>query len=83
MLSTIEMIASIKFAVTAGVSLLLVVAETLYLYVALLETYLGLRNLPASNDDPIWKSPQENMANGMASMNGHFKLLLNGDPKDT
>lgn len=34
MLSTIEMIASIKFAVTAGVSLLLVVADPLYLYVA-------------------------------------------------
>lgn len=38
-LSTIEMMASNKFAVSAGVSLLLVVVETVYIYVSLQDAY--------------------------------------------
>ncbi|KAJ5892311.1 uncharacterized protein N7473_008539 [Penicillium subrubescens] len=81
-LSTIDMMASNKFAVAAGVSLLLVVAETLYIYVFLPETHLQLRNLPGASDDTAEKSNGQPKTNGVASMDGHSKPLMNGHTKN-
>lgn len=60
-LSTIDMVASNKFAAAAGVSLLLVVADRLEIYFALPETHPQLRNLPGASDEPT------------ATSNGHVK----------
>jgi hypothetical protein len=81
-LSTIDMMASNKFAVAAGVSLLLVVTETLYIYVSLPETHPQLRNLPGASDGSDSKSNGQPKTNGVASMNGHPKPVLNGHSKN-
>jgi MFS family permease len=81
-LSTIDMMASNKFAVAAGVSLLLVVAETLYIYVFLPETHPQLRNLPGASDNTAEKSNGQPKTNGVASMDGHSKPLMNGHTKN-
>jgi MFS family permease len=77
-LSTIDMVASNKFAVAAGVSLLLVVAETLYIYFALPETHPQLRDLPGASDEPAATSNGHVKANGAAHLNGHSKPPMNG-----
>lgn len=74
-LSTIDMMASNKFAVAAGVSLLLVVAETLYIYVSLPETHPQMRNLPGASDHSATKSNGQPKSNGVASVNGHAKNI--------
>ncbi|EPS29523.1 hypothetical protein PDE_04473 [Penicillium oxalicum 114-2] len=79
-LSTIDMMASNKFAVAAGVSLLLVVAETSYIYFALPETHPRLRNLTvAIPENSSSKTPPEIRVYGGTSMNGNGKPLTNGN----
>lgn len=77
-LSTIDMVSSNKFAVAAGVSLLLVVAETLYIYLALPETHPQLRALPGASDEPAATSNGHVKANGAAHLNEHSKPPKNG-----
>ncbi|KAF3387708.1 Major facilitator superfamily domain-containing protein 10 [Penicillium rolfsii] len=80
-LSTIDMMASNKFAVAAGVSLLLVVAETLYIYVSLPETHPQLRKLPGAGDDATTKGNGLSKTNGVTTTHGHSKPVLNGHAK--
>lgn len=51
-LSTITTVASNQFATAAGVSLLLIIAETVYIYVALPETHPRLRKSLGSSSPP-------------------------------
>lgn len=58
--------------------MLLVVAETLYIYFALPETHPQLRDLPGASDEPATTSNGHVKANGAAHLNGHSKPPMNG-----
>ncbi|KAF7719077.1 MFS-type transporter [Penicillium ucsense] len=74
-LATIEMVASNKFAMAAGVSLLLVVVETLYIYFALPETHPRLRDVPVGYPG---ETKSTSKINGATSSIDTTKPISNG-----
>ncbi|KAJ5493492.1 hypothetical protein N7539_002238 [Penicillium diatomitis] len=81
-LATIEMVASNKFAVAAGVSLLLVVVETVYIYFALPETHPRLRDVPvALSPDSPGETKSTSKVNGATSYIDTTKPISNGRPQ--
>lgn len=92
-LASINMMASNKFAVAAGVSLLLVVMETIYIYFSLPETHPRLRHLQEPSSVPAKPSRNNKVdattpaaVNGGASKvsaNGHTSSSLARGEKNT
>lgn len=80
-LASITTVASNQFATAAGVSLLLVVTETIYIYASLPETHPRLSTLHIESEQKNNKSTTK--ASGMTNGNGVHKPSANGSTKQS